>query len=151
GVLRDMRPFAGMIASARVPVVVYVTPSGTQSGAAGALFLSAAHVSALTPRTSFGSPYPLANVDAALSQQTHDLVLDSIVNQMRSWNAARGRNTEWIDRAVREGVVLTNEQAIAANPPAVDLVAADLEELLVLLEGRVIKLNDGHTVQLTSL
>src|SRR6058998_597795 len=32
-VLRDARPFAGEIAAARVPVVVYVAPTGTDSGA----------------------------------------------------------------------------------------------------------------------
>ena len=151
GVLRDLRPFAGEIAKARVPVVVYVTPAGTQAGAAGALLLSAAHISALSPRTSFGSPYPLTQVDAVLSQQTRDLVLDSVVDQIRSWNAARGRNADWVDRAVHEGVVLTNEQAIATHPPAVDLVAADQDELLMLLEGRVVNLEDGRSVQLTTL
>src|SRR5215813_9850701 len=129
GVLRDMRPFAGEIANAHVPVVVYVAPEGTQAGAAGALFLSAAHINALAPHTSFGSPDPLAQVDAVLSQQTRDLVLDSVADQLRSWNAAHGRNTDWANRAVREGVVLTNEQAIAAHPPAIDLVAADRDEL----------------------
>ncbi|HEY3233042.1 MAG TPA: nodulation protein NfeD, partial [Roseiflexaceae bacterium] len=151
GVLHDLRPFAGEIARAHIPVVVYITPMGTQSGTAGALFLSAAHISALAPRTSFGSPYPLTQVDAVLLQQTRDLVLDSVADQIRAWNAARGRNTEWADRAVREGVVLTNEQAIAAHPPAVDLVAADPDELLTLLDGRVVKLEDGRSVQLTTL
>src|SRR5262245_60382725 len=150
-VLRDVRPLAGDIAKARVPVVVYVTPEGTQSGAAGALLLSAAHISALAPNTSFGSPYPLTQVDAALSQQTRDLVLDSVANQIRDWNASRSRNTDWVDRAVREGVVLTNEQAISTNPPSVDLVASDQEELLKLLEGRVVKLADGRSVQLATL
>src|SRR5689334_3085302 len=37
-VLRDARPFAGEIATARIPVVVYVAPAGTSAGAAGALF-----------------------------------------------------------------------------------------------------------------
>ncbi len=151
GVLRDIRPFAGEIAKARVPVVVYVAPAGTQSGAAGALFLSAAHISAMGPGTSFGSPDPLTRVDTALTQQTRDLVLDSVTDQIRDWNAARGRNTDWIDRAVREGVVLTNEQAISMNPPAVDLVAADQEELLTLLDGRVVKLSDGRSAQLATL
>lgn len=151
GVLRAMRPFAGEIASAHVPVVVYIAPQGTQAGTAGALFLSAAHINALAPRTSFGSPDPLAQVDAVLSQQTRDLVLDSVADQLRSWNAARGRNTDWAIRAVREGVVLTNEQAIAAHPPAVDLVAADRDELLTLLEGRAVELKDGRGVQLATL
>jgi membrane-bound serine protease (ClpP class) len=150
-VLRDARPFAGELATARVPVVVYVAPSGTNAGAAGALFLSAAHLSAMAPGTSFGSPYPLARVDEALTQQTRDLVLDSVTNQIRAWSAERGRNTEWIDRAVREGLVLTNEQASALNPPAVDLVAASQDELLTLLDGRQVKLHDGRTVQLATL
>jgi membrane-bound serine protease (ClpP class) len=151
GVLRDMRPFAVEIAAARVPVVVYVTPAGMQSGAAGALFLSAAHISAMAPASSFGSPNPLTRVDSALTQQTRDLVLDSVTDEIRDWNAARGRNTDWVDRAVREGVVLTNEQAIGMNPPAVDLVAADQQELLTLLDGRVVKLADGRDVQLATL
>jgi membrane-bound serine protease (ClpP class) len=151
GVLRDIRPFAGEVAMARVPVVVYVAPAGIESGAAGALLLSGAHISAMAPGTSFGSPSPLTRVDAALTQQTRDLVLDSVADQIRQWNAARGRNVDWIDRAVREGVVLTNEQAISTNPPTVDLVAADQDELLTLLDGRVVKLADGRSVQLATL
>lgn len=150
-VLRDARPFAGEIAAARVPVVVYVAPSGTDSGAAGALFLSAAHLSAMAPGTSFGSAYPLAQVDEVLTQQTRDLVLDSVTDQIRAWNAERGRNLEWVDRAVREGTVLTNEQASALKPPAVDLVAANQAELLTLLDGRQVTLHDGRAVQLATL
>jgi membrane-bound serine protease (ClpP class) len=150
GVLRDMRPFAGEIALARVPVVMYVAP-GTDSGAAGTLFLSAAEISAMAPATSFGTAYPLTQVDDALTQQTRDMVLDSVTDQIRGWNAERGRNIEWVDRAVREGVVLTNEQASALRPPAVDLVAASQDELLTLLDGRQVKLHDGRTVQLATL
>ena len=150
-VLRDARAFAGEIAAASVPVVVYVAPGGTQSGAAGALFLSAAHIAAQAPDTSFGSPYPLTQVDSALTQQTRDLLLDSVTSQIRDWNTARGRNVAWVDQAVREGVVLDNQQASALKPPAVDLVAANRAELLTLLEGRQVKLQDGRSVQLQTL
>jgi membrane-bound serine protease (ClpP class) len=151
GVLRELRPFAGEIAKARIPVVVYIAPAGTHAGAAGLLFASAAHISALAPDTSFGSPGPLAQVDEVLSQQTRDLVLDSVADQVRTWNAAHGRNTAWVDRAIREGVVLNNEQAISMTPPAADMVVADQEELLALLDGRIVTLDDGRSVQLATL
>jgi membrane-bound serine protease (ClpP class) len=151
GVLRDMRSFAGEIAQAQAPVVVFVAPSGTESGAAGTLFLSAAHLSAMAPNTSFGSPYPLAQVDQTLSQQTRDLVLDSVTDQVREWNQAQGRNTDWIDRAVREGVILNNEQATALEPPAVDIIATNQDQLLTLLEGRTVTLANTGAVQLSTI
>lgn len=150
-VLSQARAFAGEIAAASVPVVVYVGPGGTDAGAAGALFLSAAHIAALAPGTSFGSPDPLTRVDSALTQQTRDLLLDSVIDQLREWNAAHGRNTAWIEQAVRAGVVLDNQQAMALRPPAVDLVAANRDELLTLLEGRQVALQHGRTATIASL
>ncbi|MBC8164027.1 MAG: nodulation protein NfeD [Roseiflexaceae bacterium] len=151
GVLRDVRPFAGSLAEATVPVVVFVAPSGTQSGPTGALLLSAAHLSAMAPNTSFGSPLPLSRFDAALSEQTQVMLLDSVVDQLRDWNSTRGRSTVWIDQAVRDGLILTNEQAVALNPPAVDLIAADLGQLLTLLDGRSVALDNSTTATLTTL
>lgn len=151
GVLRDIRPLAARLADASVPVVVFIAPEGVQSGAPGALLLSAAHIAAMAPNTSFGSPYPLTRVDSALSDQTRRLVLDSVVDQLRRWNSARGRNTAWIDRAVGEGAVLSNEQAITLQPPAVDIVAASREQLLTTLEGRAVMFADGRTVVLRTL
>lgn len=150
-VLRALRPFAGELAQADVPVVVYVAPPGVNAGAPGAFLLSAAHVAAMAPNTSFGAPAPLAQVDDVLTEQTRDLVLNEVALQLRDWNEARGRNTDWIDQAVRTGVILSNEQAIAANPPAIDLVARDRAELLTLLQGRNIELADGGQVLLGTL
>lgn len=147
-VLRNIRPAAVEIAKARIPVVVYITPEGTQSGAAGAFFLSASHIAAMAPDTSFGSPVPLADVDRVLSEQTKSLVLDSVSQELYEWNDRHGRNTDWIDRAVRDGVLLNNEQAFSTTPPTVDIIAQDMEELLTLLEGRTVQLSPGEEVQL---
>jgi membrane-bound serine protease (ClpP class) len=151
GVLRDLRAFAGELADARIPVAVYVTPSGAQSGAAGAFLLSAAHLSALAPGTSFGSPYPLGRVDEALSQQTRDMVLDTVAEQLRDWNTRHGRNTSWLDTAVREGVIFNNEQAIAQQPPVVDFVVVNRDELLTRMEGRDVRMADGSMVRLSTI
>lgn len=150
GVLRDVRPFAAELFNARVPVVVYIA-SGTSSGAVGALLLSGAHIAALAPGSSFGSAYPLVQVETALTEQTQQMVLDSVVDQLREWNTARGRNTDWVDQAVREGIILDSAQATLPQPPMIDLVAADVQQLLILLDGRQITLADASQVQLSTL
>lgn len=151
GVLRDVRPLAEAIVQARVPVIVFVTPAGTQAGAPGAFLLSASHVAAMAPDTSFGSAYPLTQIDQALSPQTQAIVSDSLADRLRNWNGTRGRSLAWVERAVTTGVILTNEQAIATQPPAVDLVAADANQLLQQLDGRNIRLASGAEVQLATL
>lgn len=150
-VLRAIRPFAVQIAESSVPVVVYVTPEGTQSGAAGTFFLSAAHIAAMSPDTSFGTPDPLAEVDHLLTEQTKQLVFDSVAQQLYDWNDRQQRDTDWIDRAVRDGILITNEQAAAATPPIIDVVAQDRDELLTLMEGRTVQLASGDHVQLHTL
>jgi membrane-bound serine protease (ClpP class) len=151
GIIREIRPLAAEIVQSPIPVIVLIGPAGTQAGAPGAFLASAAHISAMTPGSSFGSPYPLTSVDAALSQQSQAIISDSIADQLRDWNRARGRNLAWVEQAVQSGVILTNEQAIATNPPAIDLVAVDQQQLLLLLDGRMVQMASGSSVQLATL
>jgi membrane-bound serine protease (ClpP class) len=150
-VLRDVREVAGSLAEASVPVVVYLAPEGTRSGAAGLWMLSAAHVAAMAPDTSFGVPRPLVEPENSLSEQTQELLRAELIGQLEGWARERGRDESWVEPAVREGIVLNNEQAAAANPPAIDLVARDLDELLLSLEGRVIQLDGGEQRTLATL
>lgn len=150
-VLRDVRQFAAELAEANVPVVVYVGPSGADGGAAGSWLLSAAHIAAMAPETRFGAAVPLAEPNPQLTEQTQELFLNEVSSQLAGWNRDRGRSDAWIDQAVREGAVLTNSQAVGLNPPAVEIVARDVDELQTLLEGRVVTLSNGDERTLQTL
>lgn len=150
-VLREVRAFAPQIAQARVPVVVYVAPPGARSGAGGAWLLTAAHVAAMAPNTSFGAAAPLVQPDANAGEGVRELLYTEAVTQLSTWSRERGRNDTWIEQAVREGIILNNEQAIALNPPAIDLVARNLDELLATLEGRVVTLAGGELRTMSTL
>jgi membrane-bound serine protease (ClpP class) len=143
--------FAAEAAGASVPVVVFVTPSGTQSGAAGLWLLSAAHVAVMAPDTSFGVPRPLVEPDPSLSEPTRELLRAETIDQLGGWSRQRGRSDAWVEQAVRQGVVLNNEQALALAPPAVDFVARDMDELLTTLEGRVVTLEGDEPRTLSTL
>lgn len=70
---------------------------------------------------------------------------DKIVNDMEAWVRAlarqRNRNAEWAAKAVRESVSITAAEALEQN--VVDLVAADLGQLLTAIDGRQVQLASG--------
>lgn len=150
-VLRDVREVASDVAAARVPVVVYVAPGGTRSGAAGLWLLSAAHIAAMAPDTSFGVAAPLVEPGPAVGEQAAELLRAETIGQLAGWARDRGRGDAWVEQAVRQGAVLNNEQAAALAPPAVDIVARDLDELLTTLQGRVVTLEGGEQRTLATL
>ena len=74
-----------------------------------------------------------------------DAMTRKIVNDaaayLRSLAQMRGRNVDWADRAVRDGVSLAAEEAQAQR--VIDFIAADLPSLLKQAHGRTVKLADG--------
>ena len=76
--------------------------------------------------------------DAKTRKVVHDAAA-----YIRGLAELRGRNIEWAERAVREAVSLQASEALELK--VIDLVAADLDDLLKQLNGRTIKM-DGQTV-----
>jgi membrane-bound serine protease (ClpP class) len=70
-----------------------------------------------------------------------DKIVNDAVAYIRGLAQLRGRNVEWAERAVREAASLPAHEALEKN--VIDLVAADLDELLEKLNGRQIKINGG--------
>jgi membrane-bound serine protease (ClpP class) len=85
-------------------------------------------------------PPPAAPADAMRAKQVNDAVA-----YIRSLAELRGRNADWAERAVREGISLSSEQALKEK--VIDLVAPDLPALLKALHGREIKVLE-QTVRL---
>ncbi len=150
-VLQEARALANDIAAARVPVVIYISPAGHDAGAAGSWLLPAAHIAAMAPDSRFGIAAPLFAPTMGLGEATQDLLLAEQLQQFEAWGAARNRNVEWAEIALRSGFIATAAQAIEANPPLIDLVARDRAELLQRLEGRAVTLADGSQIVLSTL
>jgi len=68
--------------------------------------------------------------------------INDAVAYIRGLAELRGRNADWAERAVREAVSLTAEEAAAQN--VIDLVAASIPDLLQQIDGRVVKLESGE-------
>ena len=65
-----------------------------------------------------------------------DKALNDAIAYIRSLAQMRGRNVEWAEKAVREAASLAAEDALKAG--VIDLVAADVKDLMAKLDGRSI-------------
>ena len=167
GLDTSMRQVIQAILASPVPVAVYVSPEGSRAASAGTYILYAAHIAAMAPATTLGAATPVAIGmpgsdrsperadppekgasrpasgpsasglrDAMTAKQVHDAAAF-----IRGLAQLRGRNADWAERAVREAVSLTAEEALRQK--VIDVVAKDLPDLLVQLDGRSVRTPAG--------
>lgn len=144
GLDASMREIIQQFLNARVPVVVYVTPSGARAASAGALITLSAHVAAMAPGTSIGAATP---VDAGGGEVSQKIVQDSAA-YAASVAAQRNRDAGLAGDMVRDGVAVPAQEARELD--AVDLVVADRAALLTELDGREVTLDPRTTVVLST-
>jgi membrane-bound serine protease (ClpP class) len=145
-----MRDIIKAILNSPVPVVTWVAPSGSRAASAGTYILYASHVAAMAPATNLGAatPVPVGGGapgpdDAARPRGGAEAkAIEDAVAYIRGLAERRDRNADWAERAVREAASLTAERAVELN--VVDLVAADMGELLRKIDGRVVATEIGE-------
>ena len=148
----SMRAVIKNILASPVPVASFVTPNGARAASAGTYILYASHIAAMAPATNLGAATPvslgpqptLAREPSASSEKSgrDDATSSTMVHKQTNDAAAyirglaelRGRNAEWADKAVREAVSLSAQEALKLN--VIDLIAVDVPQLLRQLDGR---------------
>ena len=145
GLVDSTRDINTSILEAETPVVVYVGPSGARAASAGFLITIAADVAAMAPGTHIGAAHPVSGTGEAMDDAASAKAASDVAAYARSLAAQRGRNVPLAELAVTESQSFTEVEALEAEPPLIDLVAADLEALLEALDGRRVTRWDGRT------
>ena len=136
GLAESMRQMVMAIYASDIPVVVYVSPSGARAASAGVMITMAADVAAMAPGTHIGAAHPVKAGGQELDKTMADKVTNDMVAFVKSIAEKRGRNVQWAEKAVRESVSITENEALQNN--TVDLVARDLDDLIARINGREI-------------
>jgi membrane-bound serine protease (ClpP class) len=146
GLLESTRSIVKEMLGSPVPVIVYVAPSGSGAASAGTFITMAAHIAAMAPGTNIGAAHPVAGS----GEEVKGVMGEKIENFTASFGETiaqkRGRNTDWAIQAVRKSVSITEKEALKKN--VIDIVAANLDDLLQQADGRKVDL-DGKEVVLT--
>jgi membrane-bound serine protease (ClpP class) len=180
GLDTSMRAIIKDILASPVPVAAYVAPGGARAASAGTYILYASHIAAMAPATNLGAATPVAigggsrpdggpvpgdkarDPDASgkgAKQRTRerdgpagDAMTRKQVNDaaayIRGLAQMRGRNADWAERAVREAVSLSASEAHKLK--VIDLVAADVPDLLRQIDGRKVALSGGERALATA-
>jgi membrane-bound serine protease (ClpP class) len=140
GLDSSMRQINRRILSSRVPVAVYVAPSGARAGSAGVYITYAAHIAAMAPGTNIGSATPVSMGEGGEQQMSEEMrakVSNDAAAYIRSLAEQRKRNADWAEQAVRQGVNVHADEALRLG--VIEYVAPDERSLLQQLEGRTIE------------
>jgi len=146
GTSDSMRSIVQKILHSKVPVIVFVSPSGSYAASAGFFILESADVAAMAPGTNTGAAHPVR-----LSGEPMDDVMKAKVENdhaafMRSIAEKRGRNVAVAESAVRQSKSFTDGEALTQK--LIDIVAPDVPALLRAVDGRPVRRFDGTTTTL---
>jgi membrane-bound serine protease (ClpP class) len=146
GSISAMQTMVKDILNSSIPIVVYVAPKGASAASAGVLITVAAHVAAMAPGTNIGAAHPVpASLpfipmpeESKKSVET-EKTMNYFTGYARSIAQEKGRNADWVEKAIRDSASITANEALALK--VVDLIAENLDDLLKQLDGREITVN----------
>lgn len=161
GLDTSMRDIIKKMLGAPLPVIVFVSPSGARAASAGMYITLASDVAAMAPGTNIGSAHPVSiggsnpapgaspSAGASGTSSAPDIELQKIENDAAAYARALAtlhhRNADWAEKAVRQSINATVEEAVKLG--VVDLESRDLDTLLEDLNGRQVQ-KGGQTYTL---
>ncbi len=145
GLDTSMRAIVKKITASEVPIAVYVSPSGARAASAGVFITISAHIAAMAPGTNIGAAHPVG-VGEKMDKIMAEKAVNDAAAYIKSIAEKKGRNAEWAEKAVRESVSITENEALKLN--VIDLVAPDMKALLAAIDQKTFETSDGkHTLK----
>ncbi len=146
GLLDSTRDIIEKILASPVPVIIYVTPSGSRAASAGFFILESADVAAMAPGTNTGAAHPVTLGGGKMDDTMKEKIENDSAALMRSVVSKRGRNVEIAETAVRQSKSFTDQEALSQK--LIDYVAPSEEDLFKQLQGKQVKRFTGQTITL---
>ncbi|HPG37885.1 MAG TPA: nodulation protein NfeD [bacterium] len=149
GLLESTKTIVKTILAAQVPVVMYISPSGSGAVSAGVFITMACHIAVMAEGTNIGAAHP---VGIGGQQDSSQVMGEKVTNYASSWMRGiaekHGRNADWAEKAVRESVSINEAEALRIN--VIDLICPTQDSLLAAIDGRTVKLEGDKTKTLNT-
>ena len=141
GIMGSMERIIQKILASPVPVIVYVSPAGSDAGSAGFFILESADIAAMAPGTHAGAAHPVRGDGVTMDPVMKEKLENYASSLLRSYVGKRGRNVEVAESAMKESKAFTAEESLEKN--LINYIAKDENDLFAQLEGKTITRFDG--------
>ncbi len=141
GLLSSTRDMVGAMLGAKIPVIVYVSPPGAQAASAGTFITAAANFAIMAPGTNIGAASPVAAGGQDIPTTLAKKINEDTRAFIRSIAEQRGRNIQALEETVTHARSYSAREATERG--VVDLIAGDLADLLVQVDGRTTDTSAG--------
>ena len=160
GLDTSMRNIIKKMLGARIPVVIFVSPSGARAASAGMYITEAADIAVMAPGTNIGSAHPVSiggsnpapnasGSPGTAATAAPDIESIKVENDAAAYARALAtlhhHNADWVEKAVRQSINVPADEAVTLG--VVDFESRDLDTLLTDLDGRQV-IKGGHTYTL---
>ncbi len=146
GLVDSTRQIIEHITNSTVPVIIYVTPSGSRAASAGFFILESADIAVMAPGTNTGAAHPVVLGGGRMDDVMKEKMENDAAALMRSVASRRGRNVEVAESTVRQSKSFTDQEALAQH--LIEYVASNESDLFKQLDGKTFKRFNGQTVTL---
>jgi membrane-bound serine protease (ClpP class) len=156
GLDTSMRAIIRAILASRVPVAVFVAPSGARAASAGTYITYAAAVAAMAPGTNIGAATPVqlgmpvfpgANPQPPPEDAETRKIRNDAIAYIRSLAELSGRNADWAAEAVTGAASLSATEALKRH--VIDVIADNVPDLLKKIDGMAVTVG-GRSVRLAT-
>jgi len=143
GLLKSTRYIVSDLLMSPIPVIVYVSPSGSQSASAGVFITLASNIAVMAPGTNIGASHPV-NTQGGMDSVMSEKVTNDAAAFIRSISEKRKRNVQWGEDAVRKSVSITETEALRDS--VIDLIANNVNDLLQKNDGKEVETSTGKKI-----
>jgi membrane-bound serine protease (ClpP class) len=141
GAIDVMNSMVQTIRASEVPVIVYVAPRGAIAGSAGTVIALAGHAAGMAPETAIGAASPVGGQGEDLGETIETKEKEILKATVRGLASRRGQAAiELAEATIEEAVAASADEALAVG--LIDVIAEDVEALLLQLDGQTVVVND---------
>ena len=133
GLDTSMREIVKKMLNSTIPIIVYVSPSGGRAASAGVFITLASNIAAMAPGTNIGAAHPVILGEGEIDEEMKAKMENDAAAYIKTIAEKRGRNAEWAEKAVRESVSITEQEAIEIG--VIEFIANDVDELIKIIDG----------------